>query len=212
MQPRSSIESMSQPLSADYTRRDVLKGGAIAGAALASGPLIVSPSAEAAAPKSGGTFRVRGWDPRGFDTHLERTYRTQTTTSFIYSRLFRHKAGPDVPIGQLDLEGDLVESWKQPDDVTYVFKLHEGVRWHDKPPVNGRELVADDVTYTLNRFLTVPGNSRRQNLAMIDKVETVNQYTVKVTLKHPYVWFLDQLAHPMGGAIFPRESVKSTAI
>ncbi len=198
----------NQTVSTAVTRRDVLKSGAMAGAAFASGTVLASPEAQAATPKHGGTFRVRGWDPRGFDTHLERTYRTQTTTSFIYSRLFRHKTGPDVPIGQLNLQGDLVESWTQPDDVTYVFKLHEGVRWHDKPPVNGRELVADDVKYTLDRFVTVPGNSRRQNLAMIDKVEVTNKYTVKVTLKQPYVWFLDQLAHPMSAAIFPREAVE----
>jgi len=206
MQPRPS---MNQPLPTDYTRREVLQGGATAGAAaLTSNSWLAAPAAEAATPKSGGTFRVRGWDPRGFDTHLELTYRTQTTTSFIYSRLFRYKAGPDVPIGQLELEGDLVESWTQPDDVTYMFKLHEGVRWHDKPPVNGRELVADDVKYTLDRFLTIPGNSRRQNLAMIDKVETIDKYTIKVALKQPYVWFLDQLAHPMSAAIIPRESVE----
>ncbi len=170
-----SRPSWNQPFPADYTRREVLKGGATAGAAaLASGSLLASPSAEAATPQHGGTFRVRGYDPRGFDTHLEGTHRTQTTTSFIYSRLFRYQAGPDVPIGHLELEGDLVESWTQPDDVTYIFKLHEGVRWHDKPSVNGRELVAHDVQYTLNRFLTVPGNARRQNLAMIDKVKTPN--------------------------------------
>lgn len=192
----------------DVTRRDLLKHGAVAGAVLASGTLLPVQSGAAATPKRGGTFRVNGYDPRGFDVHLERTYRTQTTVSYLYNKLFRHKAGPDVPIGRLELEPDLVETWTQPDDVTYIFKLREGVRWHDKPPVNGRELVADDVKYTVERFLSVPGNAIRDKLEMIDKIDVVNQYTVKMTLKHPYVWFLDQLAYSMSAAIIPREAVE----
>lgn len=203
MQPRPS---MHQP--ADYTRRDVLKGATAGAAALASGPLLASPPAEAATPKSGGTFHVNGWDPRGFDTHNTLTYRTQTTTSFIYNKLFRFKAGPDIPIGRLELEPDLVESWTQPDDVTYIFKLHEGVRWHDKPPVNGREMTADDVKYSIDRFLTIDGNARRDIMSAVDKTEAVDKYTVKVTLKQPYVWFLDQLGYSNFLTIVPRESVE----
>lgn len=192
---------------ANLSRREVLKGGAAIGTALASGSLFPALSG-AATPKSGGTFRVKGWDPRGFDTHISVTYRTQTTTSFIYNKLFRFKSGPDIPAGRLELEGDLVESWTQPDDVTYLFKLYEGVRWHDKPPVNGRELVADDVKYSLERFLTVPGNPRREILTVIDKIDVVNKYTVKVTLKRPYVWFLDQLGYSNYPAIVPHEAVE----
>lgn len=189
------------------SRREVLKGGAVAGAALAAGAVSPERAAEAATPKQGGTLRVNGYDPRGFDMHLSRSYRTQTTLSFIHNNLFRFKAGPDVRIGRLEVEPDLVETWKQEDPVTYVFKLREGVRWHDKPPVNGREFVADDVKYSLDRFLTIPGNARRSNLEMIDKVEVINQYTVKITLKRPYVWFLDQLADAMTSAMIAREAV-----
>ncbi len=140
--------------------------------------------------------------------HLSLSYRTQTTLSFIHNNLFRFKSGPDVPIGRLEVEPDLVETWEQPDPVTYIFKLREGVRWHDKPPVNGREFVADDVQYSLNRFLTIPGNARRSNLDMIDKIDVVNPYTVKITLKRPYVWFLDQLADAMTSAMIAREAVE----
>ena len=45
----------------------------------------------------------------------------------------------------------LAESWEQVDPETIVFHLRQGVRWHDIPPVNGREFVADDVVYTLQR-------------------------------------------------------------
>ena len=36
--------------------------------------------------------------------------------------------------------GALAESWSQPDPLTYIVKVRQGVRWHDKPPMNGREL------------------------------------------------------------------------
>ena len=191
-----------------FSRRDMLKSSALGAATLASGALLPNRSAEAATPKSGGVFRVNGWDPRGFDTHNTLTYRTQTTTSFIYNKLFRYKSGPDVPIGRLELEPDLVESWTQPDDVTYVFKLHEGVRFHDKPPVNGREMTADDVKYSLDRFRTMKGNARRSIFEAVDKIEAVDKHTLKVTLQRPYVWFLDQLAYSNYPTIVAREAVE----
>ena len=40
--------------------------------------------------------------------------------------------------------GGLAESWENPDPLTYVFKLRDDVFWHDKAPVNGRQLTAHD--------------------------------------------------------------------
>ena len=68
------------------------------------------------------------------------------------------------------------------------------MRWHNKPPVNGRELTAEDVKYTYERFLTIKGNPNRPVLEMVDKVEAVDKYTVKFTLSEPNAWFLDALA------------------
>ena len=47
----------------------------------------------------------------------------------------------------------------QPSETTYVFKLRKGVRWQAKPPVNGRELTADDVVYSVELFRSVKGNA-----------------------------------------------------
>ena len=65
----------------------------------------------------------------------------------------------DVPPGTFIVEPDLAERWEEPDDTTYVFHLRQGVKWHNKPPVNGRELVAEDVKFTYDRFLTEKGNA-----------------------------------------------------
>ncbi len=51
------------------------------------------------------------------------------------------------------MTGALAESWLQPDPLTIVFNIRKGVHWYDKPPMNGRELTADDVEYNYHRHL-----------------------------------------------------------
>jgi peptide/nickel transport system substrate-binding protein len=188
----------------DLSRRDLLTLG---GATLAAATLAPE-SLRAQAPKRGGTLALRMWDPPHFDPMLTVAYKTHIPLTFTHSRLLRYKAGPSVPPGTMSLEGDLAESWTQPNDTTYVFKLRRGVRWHGKPPVNRRELTADDVVYTVERFLTVKGNAYASMLASVTKAEPVDRYTVKFSLKEPFAWFLDILANPMAVAIVAKEAVE----
>ena len=190
---------MDRPsLPASITRRDVLKAsGAVVAAGLVGGSSFLAPeTARAQTPKRGGTFRlVLQSDPvTGFDPHQTISFVTMVPLSFAYSRLVKVKAGPSVKPMTYPIEPDLAESWTQPDDKTYVFKLKKGVRWHPKPPVNGRELTADDVKYTYERFLTIKGNGNRPVLEYVDRIDVLDKYTVKFTLKEPNAWFLDLLA------------------
>src|SRR4029077_16315413 len=137
------------------------------------------------------------FDPPNFDPHLTVAGFTQSTVGFVYSKLVRHKVGGDVPPVSSTLEPDLAERWDPLDDTAYVFHLRQGVKWHNKPPVNGRELVAEDVKFSIDRFLTVDGNPERQLLESVDRVEVVDRYTVKFLLKEPFVWLLDILANAM---------------
>jgi ABC-type transport system substrate-binding protein len=188
----------------DLSRRDLIAigGMTLAGAALAPVP------APAATPKPGGAFRFRGYTPPHFDPHLTASYQTMINLSFTHSRLLKHKAGPSVKPGTFEVEGDLAELWSQQDDTTYVFKLRRGVKWHGKPPVGGRELTADDVQYTFERFMTIKGNANRHMMTSLAKVDAVDKYTVKFTLNGPNAWFLDLLANPMALCIVPREAVE----
>jgi peptide/nickel transport system substrate-binding protein len=188
----------------NLSRRHLLKlgGAALAGASMA--PAL----ARAQTPKRGGTLAIRTWDPPHFDPFQTISYKTHIALSFTHSRLLRHKAGPSVVPGTFPIEGDLAESWTQPSEMTYVFKLRKGVRWQAKPPVNGRELTADDVVFSVNHFLTVKGNANSYMLKSVDKVEAPDKYTVKFTLKEPFVWFLDMLANPHAVAVVAREVVE----
>src|SRR5205814_2366060 len=170
-------------VSMDRSRRHVLKLGGVALAGTA-----VRPShARGQTPKRGGTLALRTWDPPHFDPLQTISYKTHIALSFTHSRLLKHKAGPSVIPGTFPIEGDLAESWTQPSETTYVFKLRKGVRWHNKPPVNGRELTADDVVFSVNHFLTAKGNANAYMLKSVDKVEALDKHTVKFTLKEPFV-------------------------
>ena len=185
------------------SRRDLLTVGA---GAVAAG---VAPArAQAPAPRRGGTLTLRGWDPPHFDPVLTISYTTHVVASFTHSRLLRHRAGPGVKPGTFALEGDLAESWQQTSDTTYVFKLRKGVRFHPKPPVNGRELTADDVRFSVERLLTTAGAGNAVMLRSVDRVEALDRHTVKFTLKEPFAWLPDILANPMAVAITARECVE----
>jgi len=139
---------------------------------------------------------------------LTTAYRVHIPLTFTHSRLVKHRAGPSIVPGTFAIEGDLAESWSQPSEATWIFKLHRGVRWHNKPPVNGRELTAEDVRYSVERFLTVKGNPGAYMLRAVDKVEVVDRYTIKFSLKEPFAWFLDMLANPISLPIVARECVE----
>src|SRR5712692_2976564 len=197
---RMETRQAQAPQANGVSRRDLLKAGLAAGVTLSAWPLHRPPvlwGAEAGPPRRGGILRVRGWDPPHFDPQLTRNFKTNTTLSFVYSTLLRHKVGMGTQPGTFTIEPHLAEGWETPDDTTYIFHLRHGVHWHNKPPVNGRELVAEDVKFTFDRFLTEPGNPERQLLESVERVEVVDRYTVKFLLNEPFVWLLDVLANAM---------------
>lgn len=83
----------------------------------------------------------------------------------------------------------LAESWEQPDDVTYIFKLRQGVKFH-----NGDDFTAEDVKASFDRVMDeATGASRRPDFLPVAAVEVVDDYTVKFTMSAPYGPFLSKL-------------------
>jgi peptide/nickel transport system substrate-binding protein len=203
--------STARRMAPHLTRRELLTAGLVASATFAMWPLGRPPllwGGDTGQPKRGGILRVRGFDPPHFDAHLITAAFTQSTLSFVYSKLVRHKVGADVEPGRFIVEPDLAERWEELDDTTYVFHLRQGVKWHNKPPVNGRELVADDVKFTYDRFLTEKANGNRYLLDSVDQIEVMDRYTVKFLLKEPFVWFISVLAYPTSMWIIAPEVVE----
>jgi ABC-type transport system substrate-binding protein len=198
-------------LAEGLSRRQFLQMGLTAGFTVSVLPLShPAPlwGAEAGQPKRGGILRVRGYDPVHFDHHLTNNAKTNTTLSFVHSTLLRFKVGAEIPPGTYMVEPHLAEGWEEPDDLTYVFHLRRGIKWHNKPPLNGRELVADDVKFTFDRFLNEKANVLRDTLESVDRVEVVDRYTVKFVLKEPFVWLAHRLANPEGMWIIAPEVVQ----
>lgn len=192
-----------------WLRRHILQTLGAGGALLGSTPhLLLGDTTPPPLPHAGGIAHVRGYDPLGWDPMLTTSYRTHIAASLTHNRLFRYQPGPDIPIGTMRLEPDLVQRWEALSATRYVLHLRRGVYWHDKPPVRGRELVAEDVRYSIERFLTVPGNANRPLLADIAEVKTLEPYTVQIDLHHPNVWLLDYLADASTLPILAREAVE----
>jgi len=84
--------------------------------------------------------------------------------------------------------GNLAESWETPDKETIIFHIRKGVRWQNKPPVNGREMTADDVAYSFNRLLGLGGYGFTEpspfsvdiTITAVTSVEATDKYTVVV--------------------------------
>ncbi|MDE2861523.1 MAG: ABC transporter substrate-binding protein [Chloroflexota bacterium] len=120
----------------------------------------------------------------------------------VYSRLLRFQSGPDVETPTQATECDLCESWEQVDATTYLFRLREGVLWHDVAPVNGRELVAQDVLYSLRRQLT-PSYPNAGILEAVHTIEAEDRYTLRITLRSPDADFLASLASGFTKVVAP---------
>lgn len=95
----------------------------------------------------------------------------------------------------------LVESWETPDDVTYIFHLKKGIRFHD-----GQELTAKDVKFTIESYKDPQlASPRMREFKWIETVEIVDDYTVKVVLEKPYAPFL---VEAMNRPIVPKHYVE----
>jgi peptide/nickel transport system substrate-binding protein len=108
-------------------------------------------------------------------------------------------------------ELDLAESWKRVDLLTYEFKLHKGIKFHDVPPVNGRELTSADVKYSVERVSGMYGRKASFKHkyyfdGKLTAIETPDKYTVIFKLKEPYAPFLNFLAADWS-VIVPKEAV-----
>jgi len=119
-----------------------------------------------------------------------------------YSRLLRFRSPPEVQLPSLEVECDLCESWEQPAPDTYIFHLRRGVRWQNIEPVNGRELTAQDVAFSLQRQRT-SGYPNAGLLRAVKDIQVLGRYDLKITLTAPDADFLINLADARSKIVAP---------
>lgn len=141
--------------------------------------------------------------PAGFDPHTISAVAATRVFNQVYETLIDFN--PDMTF-----KGVLAESWEIPDDVTYIFHLRQGVKFH-----NGREMTADDVVYSFQRVLgqTEYGDigalgSSASYYGGIASIEATDDYTVTMTLSEPNAAFLSNLTSSYG-AIVCKEVVEA---
>jgi peptide/nickel transport system substrate-binding protein len=72
------------------------------------------------------------------------------------------------------------------DQLTYTVHIRDNVKFHPKPPVNGRTVTADDIKYSYDRLLADKTSTFAIGHGFLDKVEVVDPRTVKFTAKYPF--------------------------
>jgi ABC-type transport system substrate-binding protein len=169
--------------------------------------------------KVGGTLRyplhgLSSGDPPTLYPFENLTYLTQNPSSLHYSRMLRGQSGPDIGItDNSKLEGDLAATLpEQPDELTYVFTLKPNIKFHDKPPMSGRQATAQDFIKTWDAFRT-NSQSRALYTDVIDKMEALDATTIRVSMKSPFAPFQSELMASAEGLWFvPVETIDNNQV
>jgi peptide/nickel transport system substrate-binding protein len=97
----------------------------------------------------------------------------------------------------------LATKWEQPDALTWVFHLRDGVRFQD-----GRPLEAEDVAWTINSMLDGSlVTSKAGGFTNVARAEALNRLTVLVRMKAPDASLLFNLSDGLFGVV-PRGAGK----
>ncbi len=150
-------------------------------------------------PRRGGVLlAVIGADPPSLDPHQESTFANIELVAPLYSTLLQLD-----PYSYPKIIGDLATEWKiSPDGLTYTFKIHPGVKFHDGSP-----LTSADIKASYDKIIFPPAGVRsvRKNAyTAVTHVEAPDPTTVVFKLKFPSASLLANLASPWN-VIFPKK-------
>jgi peptide/nickel transport system substrate-binding protein len=106
---------------------------------------------------------------------------------------------------KMQIVGRLAERWAVADDgVTWTFHLRRGIQFHDGTPFN-----AAAVQKNFGRVLDpVQKHKRLPLFVMVDRVEAVDEYTVRIRTKYPFGAFEPTIAHVSSAIVNPTVAAK----
>jgi peptide/nickel transport system substrate-binding protein len=195
-----------------------------------AGPSAATPTAVAGGQPALSTVQVRGGTARAFgydslvldtrDPHQTRLGPMYNIQSYIFSKVLNYFdeiqqiIWPDL---SSDADGNPAMP-EQVDDLTYVIRIRPNARYHDTPKIRqdwpetaGRPVTAEDIKFSIER--QVNPNSpkralyyRRYQWETVDKIEVVDDHTLRITTKKPCSPFIHFLAD-RNSFIIPQELV-----
>jgi peptide/nickel transport system substrate-binding protein len=142
-------------------------------------------------PKSGGTLVYPvSTSAAGYDLHIRPSYGPLYAMP-VFNNLVRLDASKkDIVVA--NIIPDLATRWEiSTDGKVMTFYLAKNVKWHDGIAFN-----ADDVVYSVTKMVDPKRSSLAGMLVAFDKIEKLDDYTVRITLKDGSPSFLLNLAGP----------------
>lgn len=155
----------------------------------------------AAMAQGGGTIRIAYATIQQLDPYKTASNDEINAFSQVFDPLFILSAEDFSPVPHL------ATSWENPDELTWVFHLREGVYFQDGNDVfaegEAREVTAEDWVYSVNRFLE---ESTAFSLGDIESVEALDRYTLQIRTPEPDPFLMDgnRLARVMA---IPHEAI-----
>ena len=144
------------------------------------------------------------WDVTGTGSNFSYILRQFT------NGLVNVKQGDTANNRLTELEGDLAQSWEvSQDGKVFTFRLRQGIKFWNQPPANGRELTSDDVVFSLQTFQAKTA-LLKPLLSVVEKIEAVDKYTVRLTTTDPAPYLILGLAQPPA-VVFAKEAFADTA-
>ena len=134
--------------------------------------------------------------PANLDPRMGTDARSAQLSSLLFSGLLERDA-------TMNVRGDLADRWETPDPKTYIFHLHDGVKFSD-----GRPLTSADVKFTFQSILNgipnatgVTQSPKRGAFRVVQSIDAPDAQTIIFHLSEPNAAFAWSLVRSAVGIV-----------
>ena len=148
-------------------------------------------------------FGLMAGDMSNFDPMVSVMVQDRPISRHVFGSLVRY------PIGDVfgHPEPDLATEWKvSEDNLTWTFRLREGVQWH----WGYGEFTAEDVVFSLNRVKNSKGSAWANGYNNFKEIKAIGKYIVEITTFEPEAYFLTKVSNFQGGFIVCKKAAEKT--
>ena len=155
--------------------------------------LIFHPTPTPAQVSGGTVIYAAGADPDSLDPANAESNPSEAVNRMMYENIVKFDE-------KLKIVPGLATKWEQAKDgMSWTFSLRKGVKFHD-----GTSFNAEAVKVFIERMIGPEKPSRGGLFApLVSGAEVVDEYTVKILMKQPFAFFLNNLAHSASGIVSP---------